>query len=81
MLGWEKANNTEGETWSSRSSPGERRGRNSGAAPDGDAGGPLGELRGSEFWSREKQVLGPPETDSHPLSPCSRSSLRLGARN
>lgn len=58
MSGREQPNDTEGETWSSRSSPGEGRARNSDAAPDGDAGSPLGKGRGlqssvserSKFW-------------------------------
>lgn len=81
MSGLEKANNMERETWSSRSSPGERRGRNSGAAPDGDASGPPGSKEGIRVLVSKKQVLGAPETDPHPLSPCSRSRLRLGVRN
>lgn len=58
MSGREKPNDTERETWSSRFSPGEGRARSSDAAPDGDAGSPLGEGRGlwssgpkrSKFW-------------------------------
>lgn len=60
MSGLEKANNMERETWSSRSSPGERRGRNSGAAADGDASGPPGSEEGIKVLVQQEASSGCP---------------------